>query len=77
MIQSPLYQEIVEEAERDGETRARRQDILDILEDRFGPDAKDLEVELKATGFDRLRDLLKFAVRCDSLEAFRERLLST
>jgi hypothetical protein len=76
MIQSPLYQEIVEEAKREGETQARRQVILDILEDRFGTEAKGLEVELKAAEFDRLREIHKFAVKCDSLEAFRERLLS-
>jgi hypothetical protein len=76
MIQSPLYQEIVEEAERTGATEAKQQDILEILEDRFGPEAKDLEVELRAVEFDRLKDLFRLALRCSSLEAFRERLLS-
>jgi hypothetical protein len=76
MIQSPLYQEIVEEAERKGETRAKQQDILEILEDRFGPEVKDLEVELRAVEFDRPKDLFRLALRCSSLEAFRERLLS-
>src|SRR5215470_16075882 len=70
MIESPLYQEIVEEAEREGATRARRQDIMDVLVDRFGPAARDLEVELKAVEFDRLRDLHKFAARCRSLASF-------
>ena len=74
MIQSPLYQEIVEGAKREGETQARRQVILEILEDRFGPDAKELEVELNAAELDRLSDLHRFAVKCDSLEVFRERL---
>jgi hypothetical protein len=37
MIESPLYQEIVEEAERNGETRARRRAILKFLVRRFGP----------------------------------------
>ena len=36
MIESPLYQEVVEEAERNGATEARRQDIMDFLEGRFG-----------------------------------------
>jgi predicted transposase YdaD len=75
--ESLLYQDIVEEAERNGEARARRQDILEILEDRFGPQAKELEVELKATEFDRLRELLKLAARSRSLAAFRKRLLSS
>ena len=76
MIESPLYQEIVEESERKGETRAKRQDILDFLVGRFGPAAKDLEVELKAVEFDRLSDLVTFAAKCRNLASFRKRLLS-
>jgi hypothetical protein len=76
MIQSPLYQEIVAESEHKGETKAWQQGIMDVLVDRFGSDAEDLEVELKAVEFERLRDLLKFAVKCSDLEAFRRRLLS-
>jgi hypothetical protein len=75
-VQSPLYQEIVEEAKREGASQARRQVILETLEDRFGPEARELEVELNAVEFDRLRDFHKFALKCDSLEGFRERLLS-
>ena len=59
MIESPLYQEVVEEAERKGETKAKREAILDFLVSRFGPPAKELEVELKAVEFDRLSDLVK------------------
>jgi hypothetical protein len=77
MIQSPLCQEIVKEAGRNGEARAMRRAILKFLVRPFGPIAKDPAAELKATGFDRLKELHKFAVRCDCLEAFRERLLST
>src|SRR5262245_8522886 len=76
-VPSPLYQEIVAEARREGATEAMRQDILDLLEVRFGPQAKDLEVELKAVAFDRLRELLKIAARSRSLTAFRKRLLSS
>jgi hypothetical protein len=77
MIQSPLYQEIVEEAERNGEARAMRRAILKFLVRRFGPTAKDLEVGLKAVEFDRLDGLIDFAVECRSLEEFRTRLLSS
>jgi hypothetical protein len=73
MIHSPLYQEIVEESRRE----TRQQDILDILEDRFGPEAKDLEPLLKAVAFDRLRELHRFAARSRSLASFRKRLLSS
>ena len=43
---------------------------------RFGPAAKELEVELKAVEFDRLSDLAKFAAKCRNLASFRKRLLS-
>jgi len=76
MIESPLYQEIVADAERRGETRARRQDILIFLRSRFGPAAKDLEAELNAVEFDRLSDLAEFAAKCRNLASFRKRLLS-
>jgi hypothetical protein len=73
MIESPLYKEIVEETQRE----ARQQDILDLLEDRFGPEAKDLEPQLKAVAFERLRELHRFAARSRSLAAFRKRLRSS
>jgi hypothetical protein len=76
MIHSPLYQEVVEEAERKGETKAKREAILDVLVGRFGPAAKELEVELTAVEFDRLRDLHMFAVKCRNLTSFRKRLVS-
>jgi hypothetical protein len=74
MIESPLYQEVVEEAERKGETRAMQQAILDVLETRFGPAAQALEVDLKSVEFDRLSDLVKFAAKCRSLSSFRKQL---
>ncbi len=73
MIESPLYQEVVEESSRE----TRQQDIIDLLEVRFGPEAKDLEALLKAVAFDRLRELFKHAARCRSLTSFRKRLLSS
>jgi hypothetical protein len=73
MIQSPLYQEIVEEAARE----ARQRDILVFLAGRFGPAAEDLEAELRAVEFDRLDELVEFAARCRSLASFRKRLLSS
>jgi hypothetical protein len=76
MIESPVYREIVEEAERKGATEARQEDILDLLVDRFGPAAMALEVELKAVEFDRLSELLKLAAKCRSLAAFRKHLAS-
>jgi len=76
MIESPLYQEVVEESRREGATEARRQDIMDVLEGRFGPAAQALEVELKAVEYDRLSDLVKFAAKCRNLASFRKRLFA-
>jgi hypothetical protein len=76
MIESPIYQEIVEQSRREGETRARRKDVLKILVKRFGDTARDLAVELDAVEYDRLEDLLERAIDCPDLESFREQLLS-
>lgn len=76
MIESPIYQEIVEEAERIGETKAMRRSILTFLSARFGPEAQSLEVELNAVELDRLGDLVPFAATCRNLASFRKRLLS-
>ncbi len=76
MIESPIYQKVVEESERKGETRARRKDVLKILVKRFGDPARDLAVELDAVEYDRLEDLLDRAIDCADLESFREQLLS-
>jgi hypothetical protein len=73
MIHSPLYQEIVEGAKRE----VRQEAILDILEDRFGPEAKGLEAQLKAVSLDRLMELVRLARTCRSLASFRKRLLSS
>jgi hypothetical protein len=73
MIHSPLYQEIVEETSRG----TMQQATLDLLEVRFGPEAKDLEALLTSIAFDQLRELHKLAARCRSLASFRKRLLSS
>jgi hypothetical protein len=73
MIESPLYQDIVEEVRRED----RQQVVLDILERRFGPEAKDVEALLKSVAFDRLLDLIRYAGTCRSLASFRKRLLSS
>ena len=76
MIQAPLYQEIVEEGERKGATEATRKLMLGFLVGRFGPAAKDLDVELRAVDLDRLEELAEFAARCRNLASFRKCLLS-
>jgi hypothetical protein len=70
MIESPLCQEIVAEAK----SEAMQRIVLDTLEDRFGPEAKYVEPQLKAVSFDQLRELARFARKCRSLASFRKRL---
>ncbi len=53
-----------------------QQPIFDLLEDRFGREAKDLEVELKPVPFDRLRELHRRTARSRSLASFWKRLRS-
>jgi hypothetical protein len=76
MIHSPLYQEVVEEARREGKTEARREWILKVLQTRFGEAAKDLKVELDAVEYDRLEGLLDRALSCRTLASFRKHLLA-
>ena len=76
MIESPIYQEIVEESERKGETRVMQRIILKALVNRFGEAAQELEVELKAVDYDRLQNLIVRALSCPSLASFRGELLS-
>jgi hypothetical protein len=76
MIESPIYQEIVEESERKGATKTRQEDILKVLVNRFGDAARDLEVELEAVDFDRLAGLFDRALNCRNLASFRKQLLS-
>jgi hypothetical protein len=76
MIESPIYQEIVEESKREGASEATRKLMLSFLLGRFGPAAKDLEVELRAVDLDRLEELAEYAAKCRNLASFRKRLLS-
>ena len=76
MDERPLYQDIVEEAEAQGATEAMRQNILRMLEIRFGDEAEGLKVELDAVEYDRLEELFDQAMICPSPADFRERLLS-
>ena len=73
MIQSPLYQEIVEEAQAD----TTRKLILKTLRNRFGDEAEGLRIELDAVESDRLEALFDQATVCPSLADFRDRLRSS
>lgn len=71
MKESKVIQEFQEEARVEG----ARQFILDDLEIKFGaPAAKEFAPALNAiTDSDRLARLHRLALRCSSLEEFRER----
>jgi hypothetical protein len=66
MIESPLLRELKADWERDN--------ILKVLEVRFGEHARALEADLSAIDDDRLDDLLKLAATCRSLASFRKKL---
>ena len=68
--------DFVEEARREGATKARRESILIYLVARFGPAAEALKDELQTIEYERLQDLVTFAAKCRNLASFRKRLLS-
>jgi hypothetical protein len=66
---SPLYQEIVGEARAD----ATRQNVLNILRQRFTPVPQEIEDAIGRAGIDVVQAVLDHAVT-DSLDQMRERL---
>ncbi len=67
MIESLIIQEII--AERTRET------LIDFLVARFGAEALALDTELKAIDDEgRLKELVRLAATCRSLNAFRKQL---
>jgi hypothetical protein len=68
MIESPVIQEIVADS--------KREDIVKVLETRFGTSARTLEPALTAVNPEHLDEVLKLAVTCRSLASFRKRLSS-
>jgi len=71
MIESPVLQELI--AEKIAESAQRL--ILSLLGDQFGNVPTDISVTLKAiTNEDRLKQVIKAAARCPSLEDFRQQM---
>ncbi len=65
-LQQGLRQGLLE-----GQLKAAREDVIDALEARFGPVPGDVKARVRAEqDLDRLRALLRTAVRAESLEAF-------
>ena len=78
MIESPLIKELTDEAEAKGRAEGRQEDILDILEGRFGAVPEDLAEAVRALDDEkRLREAITVAVQCQDLEAFRVHLRTT
>ncbi len=72
MIESPVIQEIVTDCKRE----TKREDILNVLQARFGDAAGGLRPQIEATEDPALNELLKLAATCRSLASFREKLAS-
>jgi hypothetical protein len=71
MIDSPVLNELI--AEKNAEVR--QQDVLEVLEARFGLVPLDVAQRVKAvTNADHLSQLIKQAARCPDLETFRQAL---
>jgi len=69
MIESPLIQEIVAES--------KQEDILEVLQARFEAVPDNIIERLRAVRSEKkLLALIKLAVRCSNLDAFRKKLLS-
>ena len=67
MIESPVLKELMAETGRD--------DIIKVLEERFGRVARDLRPSLNAVANDRqLNKLLGQSVKCPDLESFKKLL---
>jgi hypothetical protein len=71
MIESPLIKEIVAENTQ----KARQEDILEVLQARFGEVPKDVAERLRSIRAQKkLKALVKHAAQCPDLEAFWRRL---
>jgi hypothetical protein len=71
MIESPLLQELKDR----WTAEAKAEDIVQVLQYRFGPLPADLQDAVRATrDTGRLESLLEGAARCPDLETFRARL---
>ena len=75
MIESPVLQELKAEWAGEAARDARHQDVLSVLTARFGREPEGLSELVKAVDdLEGLADLLRFAVICPDLDAFRVRL---
>jgi hypothetical protein len=71
MLDSPFMQELFQQRE----CAVRRQDILDILKDRFQVVPEDVAARVRLIDREeRLKELLLMAFRCEDLDAFRKEL---
>jgi hypothetical protein len=68
MIESPVIQEIL--------AGRQRENIIKVLEARFGEPARAVEPEVHAADVETLDDMLKLAATCRSLASFRQKLSS-
>jgi hypothetical protein len=72
---SPAFHGLVTEATTEALLKQRREDILGVLQERFGAVPAEILAALQGlTDQPRLKDLMKWAFRCPDINAFRQRL---
>lgn len=77
MIESPGLREFEAEAEARATAQARADDVLTVLRARFSTVSEDVGSSIRSLRDPvLLQSLLKVAVRCPDLDAFRSRLAS-
>ena len=73
MLESPVYREILEEGKALGEESRLREDVLEVIEVRFGIVPSSLEeLVRKIRGKRALEGLLRRAILVEDVETFRE-----
>lgn len=71
MIESPLLQQFEAEITAKTTAKAKHEDIVEVLQARFGDLPSDLSGQVKLIqDLDRLQELLRLAARCPDLAAF-------
>ena len=73
MLEIPFLDEIVMEKTRETARETARQDIVAVLEARFGDVPRDMAEEIESVDDEKqLRGLVRLAGSCPDLDAFRK-----
>jgi hypothetical protein len=73
MIESPLIQEMLSTTQQ----TTRHEDIIEVLESRLGTVPPDVASTIRlVSSQEKLRELIRFAARCQDFEAFRAKVVA-